>query len=142
MVIRAAIPFIFALDADTRIRKKAAHTFVQIFVVSISANKLSRYDGYCKGNCRSLSDQVLTKKCRGSERILFMGTSIYLILSTKKHAPGVLTRDERDLFIDRGKTVLDFASGTSFPKALEWFPPFAVEKHPLGKTSQFDLASA
>ena len=92
------------------------------------------------GGCRSLSGHVKTGKCRGSERVLFMGTSIFLISSTKKHAPGVLTRDKKDLFIDRGKTALDFVSGTSFPKALESFPPFAVEKHLLGKILQSDPA--
>ena len=77
---------------------------------------LPRYDRHCKGGCLSFSVQVKTKKCRGSERIFIMGTSIYLILSTKKHAPGVRMRCERDLFIDWAKTVLDFVSGTSFPK--------------------------
>ena len=71
-----------------------------------------------------------------------MGTSRCLILSTKKHAPGVLTRDDRDLFIDRGKIVLDFVSDTSSPRALEWFPPSAEERHLLEKTLQSDLASA
>ena len=113
----------------------------RIFVTSTSAHMFSRYDRYCKGGYLSFFVQVKIKKCQGSERVLFMGTSIYLILSTKKHAPGVRMRCEKDLFIDWAKTVLDFVSDTSFPKVLESFAPFAVEKHLLGKTLQSDLAS-
>ena len=141
MVIGAAMPFIFALDADTGFRKKAAHTLFLIFVASTSAHMFSRYDRYCKGGYLSFFVRVKAKKCRGSERVLFMGTSIYLILSIKKHALGVRMRFERDLFIDLGKTVLDFVSDTSFPRALEWFPPSAEERHLSGKTLQSDLAS-